>query len=201
MTVTSSCGQPVTLEFDAYLKGTETVCVNFMANASLDVIRMTMEYGGNDDEVAGDMTFIVYHSTSLFGVQVGGHDYYIPTVNYIGPWPISWQSNTSGTYTAEVDVSEGNLGGGEGYYYACVLNGWFYGELEHYTGTVELDTLVTQCGIDVPSLAPSAVSDVFSGDGDDSSDDETLVIILAATLVPLLLIITALLAYFMWRRR
>ena len=161
---------------------------------------MTMEYGGNDDEVAGDMTFIVYHSTSLFGVQVGGHEYYIPTVNYMGPWPVSWQSNASGSYTADVNVSEGNLGGGEGYYYACVLNGWFYGELEHYTGNVELSSLITQCGLEMPSMAPSAASELFSG-GDDDSQDETTMVILAATLVPLLLIFTAVLAYFLLYRR
>jgi hypothetical protein len=115
----------VTLQFDAYLRGTQNVCVNFGANSTLNYVNITMDYGGNGDEIAGDMAFIVYHSTSLFGVQVGGHDYYIPTVMYAGPWPSTWQSSDPGRYVANVDISAGNLGGGEGYYYACILNGWY----------------------------------------------------------------------------
>jgi hypothetical protein len=93
MALTSPCGALVTLQFDAYLRGTQNVCVNFGANSTLNYVNITMDYGGNGDEIAGDMAFIVYHSTSLFGVQVGGHDYYIPTVMYAGPWPSTWQSS------------------------------------------------------------------------------------------------------------
>lgn len=201
MTLTSSCGQPVILQFDAYLRGAQSACLNFNANSSLHSLNMTMDYGGNDDEIAGDMAFIVYHSTSLIGVQVGGHDYYIPTVVYAGPWPSSWQSGSPGLYTAAVDVSAGNLEGGEGYYYACILNGWFYGELEHYNGTVQLDSLITQCGSqsEFPTSAPSEQSERYSSD--DGGDDEQTAIILASVLVPGLLIITAVIAFVMWRRR
>ena len=99
-------------------------------------------------------------------------------------------------------MSAGNLGGGDGYYYACILNGWFYGDLEHYSGKVALHSLVTQCegGPGVPSLSPSAVSDLYSS-GDDAGGDEETAIIVAAVLVPVLLLVTALVAYCLWRRR
>ena len=203
LTVSSSCGAPVTLSFDAYLRGAETVCVNFFANDTLQNINITMEYGGNDDEVAGYMTIVVYHSTNLFGLQVGGEEYYIPTVTYIGPWPSSWQNNTAGTYTANVDVSKGGLGGGDGYYYACILNGWFYGELEHYKGEVELLNLKTQCGsmTAAPSFAPSPWNELHSDENDDGEASAEAMIILASVLVPSLLILTAAIAYFLWRKR
>ena len=202
MALTSPCGALVTLQFDAYLRGTQNVCVNFGANSTLNYVNITMDYGGNGDEIAGDMAFIVYHSTSLFGVQVGGHDYYIPTVMYAGPWPSTWQSSDPGRYVANVDISAGNLGGGEGYYYACILNGWFYGGLEHYSGTLQLDSLVTQCDLhsDVPSIAPSTGNERFSSD-DDRNGSEQTAIILASVLVPGLLIITAVIAFCLWRKR
>ena len=155
--VISNCGDPVTISFDASLSGGETACMAFNANATLSTIDADMTYGGgNDDEVVGDFVVVVYHLGEFLGIQVGGHEYFIPGVSYVGPWPLSWQNNSAGHYVADVNVSTYHLGGtgNSSDYSMCITNGWYYGEKEHYAGTATFHGLIHDCTIPPPTPPP-----------------------------------------------
>jgi hypothetical protein len=41
----------------------------------------------------------VYEADLNTGIQIGGYDYSIDGVSYVGSWPSTWQTTAAGTYT------------------------------------------------------------------------------------------------------
>mmetsp|Transcript_10694 Transcript_10694/g.16206 ORF Transcript_10694/g.16206 Transcript_10694/m.16206 type:complete len:522 (-) Transcript_10694:180-1745(-) len=208
--VSSECNTMVTISFDTFLSGAETICVNFGANESLESVNASLFYGGSDDEVAADFVFLLYHTTDTYGIQIGGHEYYIPTVEYVGSWPTSWKSSAPGSYTANINVSTYGIGGGNGTYSACVANGWYYGDIEHYTGYLWLEGLVMKCDVPPVTLAPISFptpkptqtpTSTVNVHGGSSNDDDNSEAILIGTLVPVLIITGIVVAWCCWTQR
>jgi len=150
----AQCGAGVTFTYDAVLKGTQKVCTYFGAQGSLNTVNTQLIFPGADTvEYPGDMGLIVYDPALSKGIQIGGYDYYIDGISYVGPWPASWQTTDAGTYNANIDVSAYGLTG-TGYYYACIFNGWYYGAAIDYSGSGSFPALTNDCTL-VPA-APTA---------------------------------------------
>jgi len=151
---TASCNLGVTFTFDAVLKGTQKVCTYFGAQGGLNTVSAVLNFPGADTvEYPGDMALLVYNPTLTEGIQIGGYDYYIDGITYVGPWPTSWQTTDAGTYTADISVASYGLSG-TGYYYVCIANGWYYGAAIDYSGSGSLPALTNDCSL-VPA-APTA---------------------------------------------
>ena len=154
-TITATCGQTMQLAFDTSLAGRQMMCIDFPASGVLDIVNISLFFeGSTTGEWPYDMALIVKYIESS-GIQIGGFNYYIPEIDYVGPWPFSWRSSESGLYTATENVTAYEVDG-EGYYGICIANAWSYAKTVSYRGQVLLDGLVYRCDISpVPSSQPS----------------------------------------------
>eukprot|EP00392_Amoebophrya_sp_AT5.2_P019886 g20914.t1 len=138
--VTSDCDETVVLSFDVSLSGKQYVCMDFSASDSLEILNISLEFSGSvSGEWPYDMALVV-KKVEASGIQLGGFNYYLPDIEYTGPWPTDWRSAASGFYTAEKNVSEYGVSG-EGFYGICIVNAWSYAKKVNYKGSVRLDGL------------------------------------------------------------
>ena len=69
--------------------------------------------------------------------------------NYTVVWPGAWQTTTSGTYTASVDLSGAGLTG-TGPWSFTLVNGWTTSAGVDYDATLTLNGLCTSDDIEIP---------------------------------------------------
>jgi hypothetical protein len=161
-TITSACGETMQMDFDVSLSGKQLVCADFPASDTLDIVNISMQFSGSSSgEWPYDMALVVKYIESS-GIQIGGFNYYIPDISYVGPWPTDWRTTKSGSYTAEENVTEYGVSG-DGYYGICIVNAWSYAKRVNYKGRVIMQGLNYNCDItpnpsSVPTSSPPSLT-------------------------------------------
>ena len=118
--------------------------------SSLDVTLNFSNSGGGQSWPADMMVEIGLPDGSCYAI--GGYNLTSACTdlgNYTVVWPAVWQTTTSGTYTASVDLSGAGLTG-TGAWSFTLVNGWTTSAGVDYDATLTLNGLCTSDDIDVP---------------------------------------------------
>ncbi|MDA0940635.1 MAG: MopE-related protein, partial [Bacteroidetes bacterium] len=130
----------------------------FSAYGSLESVNVSLVWTNNaaDGSWAGDLLMEI---ASPSGACVGIGSYDVATsCGSTGAWPSGWNTSTSGTYTATVNVAGAGLSG-DGEWAITLINGWATSGGASYDATVTVGGLCESGGgpVDVPGC-----TEVFS---------------------------------------
>lgn len=149
----SDCQKTIDLKYQVSLAGGEYSCINIPAEGHLDYVNVSLYFSGSTaQEWAYDMILAIKY-TSGYGIQIGGFEYYLPNITFVGEWPASWRFSTEGWYYANESVSSYNVKG-KGSYNVCIVNGWKQANTVNYAGHFLLDGLTSDCTAS-PTIAPT----------------------------------------------
>ena len=118
--------------------------------SSLDVTLNFSNSGGGQSWPADMMVEIGLPDGSCYAI--GGYNLTSACTdlgNYTVVWPAAWQTTTSGTYTASVDLSGAGLTG-TGAWSFTLVNGWTTSAGVDYDATLTLNGLCTSDDIEIP---------------------------------------------------
>ena len=123
----------------------------FSAYGSLEsvIVSLVWTNAAGDGSWAGDLLMEIA-SPSGACVGVGGYDV-ATSCGSTGAWPSGWNTSTSGTYTATVNVSGAGLSG-DGEWAITLINGWTTSGGASYDATITVGGLCESGGgpVDVP---------------------------------------------------